>query len=343
MSTSKIKLSKQAFADADLDFNAKKITNLAEPVSSGDVATKNYVDSMLGANDAMQFKGTIGTGGTHTIAAFNALTTYGAGWTYRVVEAGTIRGKVCEIGDLVIVITDRSGSGNLDADFTVAQTNIDGGVVGPANATDNAIARFDSTTGKVIQNSLASVDDNGSMNIPTGQSYKINGAALSEDDIADGTTNKKYTATEKTKLSGIAANADVTSATNVGSSINGASAKATLVDGDKFAIIDSEAANALKTSLWSVIKSTLKTYFDTLYPSMSNYIVRETPTGTKNGSNTDFTLANTPVSGKEMVFVNGLLMNAGAGNDYTISGAVITFLTGAIPISTDTILVTYWK
>lgn len=36
-----------------------------------------------------------------------------------------------------------------------------GDVVGPASATDNAVARFDSTTGKLIQSSLASVDDSG--------------------------------------------------------------------------------------------------------------------------------------------------------------------------------------
>lgn len=36
-----------------------------------------------------------------------------------------------------------------------------GDVVGPASATDNAIARYDLTTGKLIQNSSATVDDNG--------------------------------------------------------------------------------------------------------------------------------------------------------------------------------------
>jgi hypothetical protein len=35
-----------------------------------------------------------------------------------------------------------------------------GDVVGPASSTDNAIARFDSTTGKLIQNSGVTVDDN---------------------------------------------------------------------------------------------------------------------------------------------------------------------------------------
>ena len=36
-----------------------------------------------------------------------------------------------------------------------------GDVVGPASATDNAIARFDLTTGKLIQNSTVTLDDNG--------------------------------------------------------------------------------------------------------------------------------------------------------------------------------------
>lgn len=74
---------------------------------------------------------------------------------------------------------------------------------------------------------------------------------------------------------------------------------------------------------------------------ITNRITREVPSGTKNGSNTAFTLANTPTSGTEMLFVNGILQNAGSGNDYTISGANITMATA--PISTDTILCTYWK
>jgi len=36
-----------------------------------------------------------------------------------------------------------------------------GDVVGPASATDNAIARFDTTTGRLIQNSTVTLDDNG--------------------------------------------------------------------------------------------------------------------------------------------------------------------------------------
>jgi len=75
--------------------------------------------------------------------------------------------------------------------------------------------------------------------------------------------------------------------------------------------------------------------------SSTNYKCRETPSGTKNGSNQTFTLANTPISGTEMVFVNGILQEPGAGNDYTISGNTITMLTA--PLSTDKLFVTYWS
>jgi hypothetical protein len=46
--------------------------------------------------------------------------------------------------------------------FTITSTDSKvGDVVGPASATDNAIARYDLTTGKLIQNSLVIVDDTG--------------------------------------------------------------------------------------------------------------------------------------------------------------------------------------
>ena len=76
---------------------------------------------------------------------------------------------------------------------------------------------------------------------------------------------------------------------------------------------------------------------------VANYVVREAPSGTPNGVLTTFTLAATPVAGKEEVYVNGILQNSGTGNDYTISGATITFLAGAIPQTNDVIRVTYLK
>jgi hypothetical protein len=77
------------------------------------------------------------------------------------------------------------------------------------------------------------------------------------------------------------------------------------------------------------------------YVNSTNFITRETPSGSVNGANTTFTLANTPISGTESVFLNGLLQEAGAGNDYTISTNTITYLTA--PIANDKIRVNYLK
>lgn len=59
--------------------------------------------------------------------------------------------------------------------------------------------------------------------------------------------------------------------------------------------------------------------------SASNMVTRETPAGAVNGVNLVFTLAFTPIVGTEHVYKNGILLEPGALNDYTISGGTITF------------------
>ena len=56
-----------------------------------------------------------------------------------------------------------------------------------------------------------------------------------------------------------------------------------------------------------------------------NFVSHEIPAGTVDGTNVVFTLAFTPVLGTEHVYKNGLLLISGAGNDYTMAGATITF------------------
>jgi len=69
------------------------------------------------------------------------------------------------------------------------------------------------------------------------------------------------------------------------------------------------------------------------------YTVRETPSGTINGSNTAFTLANALIAGTEQLYLNGILQDSGSGNDYTISGQNITMLSA--PVSGDKLRCTY--
>lgn len=102
---------------------------------------KTYADGLLAANDAMIFKGTIGNSTSGATVTALPTAKYSAGWTYRVVTAGTYAGQACEIGDLIIAVKDGPASGTsvVNADWTVAQTNIDGAVTASAALTANTL------------------------------------------------------------------------------------------------------------------------------------------------------------------------------------------------------------
>jgi phage-related tail fiber protein len=75
--------------------------------------------------------------------------------------------------------------------------------------------------------------------------------------------------------------------------------------------------------------------------SGQDWVDKETPSGSINGSNTTYTLANTPIAGSEHVYLNGILQDSGSGNDYTISGATITYLSA--PATGSKLRVSYRK
>jgi hypothetical protein len=52
--------------------------------------------------------------------------------------------------------------------ITNSLPSLGGDVVGPSSATDNAVARFDTTTGKLIQNSTTTIDDSGVLSTAKG-------------------------------------------------------------------------------------------------------------------------------------------------------------------------------
>lgn len=60
-------------------------------------------------------------------------------------------------------VTITNGNGTITIASTASGT---GDVVGPASATDNAIARYDLTTGKLIQNSGVTIDDSNNLTLP---------------------------------------------------------------------------------------------------------------------------------------------------------------------------------
>ena len=88
----------------------------------------------------------IANGGTNATATPTAgAVAYGTGTAYGFTAAGTAGQVLTSNGAGVPTWT----------------TNAGGDVTGPASSTDNAIARFDGTTGKLIQNSVTTIDDTG--------------------------------------------------------------------------------------------------------------------------------------------------------------------------------------
>ena len=139
-------------------------------------SAKAYADGLLGANDAMVFKGTVGTGGTVT----QLPTTHSVGWTYRVITAGFYAGQNCEVGDLIICITDGTSANN--AHWTVAQTNVDGAVTHDAALTADQIVVGDGNGSvKSSGTAISSLATTAQLNTKVDKTTTVNGHALSDD------------------------------------------------------------------------------------------------------------------------------------------------------------------
>jgi hypothetical protein len=116
----------------------------------------------------------------------------------------------------------------------VAQTS--GDVVGPASATDNAIARFDLTTGKIIQGSSVIIDD----------SNNVTGVAAITATTANATTITTNVAAAQLSASGITISGAGTDA-NVGITLTPKAAGDLTLDGLKWPQADGTAGYVLKT------------------------------------------------------------------------------------------------
>ena len=214
------------------------------------------MDGLLAAANAMTFKGTLGTGGTVTALPAS----HQAGDTYRVKTAGEWAGKYCEVGTLIICVTN--GTAANDAHWTSVETNEDGAVIGPSSSTGNNIVTFSGNTGRIIQDSekafstatpsSSSTDDQ----IPTAKAVwavinALDGNLNSTTPGAGKTltafsqTNGKVSATfddisiTKSQVSDFAhAHGNLTNDGKITST-------ATIANGDKLVIVDSDASSKI--------------------------------------------------------------------------------------------------
>jgi hypothetical protein len=103
---------------------------------------------------------------------------YNVGTTYNGSTAITITNSA---PDQTVSLTGGTGisTSGTYPNFTITNTSpsLGGDVVGPSSATDNAVARYDATTGKLIQNSLVLIGDTGNVtgvNALTVESLTVN-------------------------------------------------------------------------------------------------------------------------------------------------------------------------
>lgn len=84
-----------------------------------------------------------------------------------------------------------------------------------------------------------------------------------------------------------------------------------------------------------------KTYVDGAFGGNGQLIEGEVPTGTINGTNPTFTLANTPIAGSVKLSLGGLRLTI--TTHYTLSGGTITMVSGFEPQTGESFLADYRK
>jgi hypothetical protein len=313
---------------ADQSIGGFKLTNLGTPTASTDAATKGYADGLAQ--------------GLKTKDAVRAATTANITLT----GTQTIDGVALSVGDRVLVKNQSTASAN--------------GLYLVASGAWTRTVDADANT-KLVEGTYVLVEE-GTTLATTGWTLTTPGA------IVLGTTALAFSqfASAGTVVAGNGLTGTTTFSvlldTNSCLSVSGTGLKLAVADttltvsgsGVKLAALTS--ANILvgngsnvatgvavsgDVTLSNTGVATVSTSTSTGFIKYSALIVRETPSGATNGSNTSYTLLNTPATGMEQVFLNGVLQEPGAGNDYTISGSTITYLTA--PATGDRIRVTYPK
>lgn len=332
---------------ADQSLGGFKLTSVGTPTSDNDAANKAYVDAVKQGLDVKN--------------SVRAATTANGALSTAYEDGDTVDGVTLATGDRILIKDQTTGSENgiytvnasgaptraTDAD---SNTDVTAGMFtfveeGTSNGdsgwilTNNGSITLGTTSLTFTQFSGAGQITAGDGLTKTGNTLDVVGTAnritVSADAIDIGTDVVTLTGTQtltNKSISGGQITSAVANAT--------LAAQATAALGLKTATTTVSIDSATAPTSGQVLTATGSSAATWQSPAAApSHATRETPTGSVNGSNTTFTLANTPTAGSEEVYLNGLLQEPGAGNDYTISGATITYLTA--PATGDVLRVSY--
>ena len=359
----------------NLNLNNNKITNLATPVSDTDAANKAYVDATRQGLDpkesvrALETVSNITLSGTQTIdgvalsvderVALNAQTAPAQNGIWIVKSGSWVRPSDFVTGTVTAgaYFFVESGTAHANSGWILTTTGtITIGTTalsftqfnGAADITaGNGLTKTGNTLNVVTADATRIVVNADSIDLATiagltpGAYTKITidaygrataGASATTQDISEHSSNLYFTnARAQAAMTG-AISEIVTSPLTA--------SKALVSDGN--GKIDVSTVTSTELGYLSGVSGAIQTQLNNItqnYLLVSKYIVREVPTGTIDGLNDQFNLINIPVTGSEMVFLNGVLQ--GKPGDYNLSGETIKFVVA--PEEGDIIYVTYLR
>lgn len=314
MATTQIDGTRQVKFSGVLDLQTHKIVNVTDPTGPQDVATKAYVDAI---SQGLDIKASVK-------AATTVTGTLGTAYA----NGQTIDGYTLVTGDRILI--KNQGTGSENGIYTVNASGT------PTRATD-ADTSAKVTPGLFVFVEQGTVNQDSGWVLTTDPPITLGTTALvfaqfsGAGNIVAGAGLTKSGNT----LDVVAADASITvAADSIG-------VKPSTTPGDVY--IGNAGNVATPTTLTGDVTTVTGAGVVTLATGIqrvSGHIDRATPTGAVNGSNTVFTLAFTPTAGSEHVYLNGILQEP-AGEDYTISGSTITYVTA--PLTGDRLRVSYRK
>lgn len=300
---------------ADLNMGGFKVSNSGVPSSGSDLVTKSYVDALVNGLTIHPFCRMVAVANV-TLSGLQTIDGVSGVANNRVLLTAQSSGS--QNGPWLM----QSGSWTRPADWSAASTQAVGGyfIIEPDGTTYKNTKWFCTNSNDITVDTTAATfaQDNSGITYTNGNGISLTGnvfAVKVGNGIGfDGSNNIQVTPN--------------------GASLNVSGSGVKIADGTPGQVMlgTTTTGAALFTTLTGDVTvtgagvTTVNNTSGSGFVKYGNLVILETPSGAVNGSNTAFTLANTPVSGTLNLQVNGITQDPGAGNDYTISGANITML-----------------